>query len=87
MMRRVQWIILLFEQEDQNKSSANLFSGLESGGWCKENFQWQQPGDLDQWIAVKCYPFMILSFSTKMYLYTPGNNLEGEDLINIPYYV
>lgn len=28
----VEWIILLLIEEDQNKSSANLFSGLRSGG-------------------------------------------------------
>lgn len=32
----VEWIILLLIEEDQNKSSANLFSGLRSGGWCDE---------------------------------------------------
>lgn len=33
----VEWIILLLI-EDQNKSSANLFSGLRSGGWCNESY-------------------------------------------------
>lgn len=33
----VEWIILLLIEGDQNKSSANLFSGLRSGGWCNDS--------------------------------------------------
>lgn len=53
-------------EEDQNKSSANLFSGLRSGGWCNETqlsyllyHSKNTPGDFDNWIAVKWYPFTI----------------------------
>lgn len=74
---------MLLIEEDQNKSSANLFSGLRSGVWCNETqlsyllyHSKNTPGDFDNWIAVKWYPFTIslnihenaLSFSEK------GNN-------------
>lgn len=61
----VQWIILLLIEEDQNKSSANLFSGLRSGGRVNETqlsyllyHSKSIPSDSDDWIAVKWYPFM-----------------------------
>ena len=56
-------------EEDQNKSSANLFSGLRSGGRCNNEIQLSYllyhskntPGDFDNWIAVKWYPFTIFT--------------------------
>lgn len=60
----VEWIILLLIEEDQNKSSANLFSGLRSGVWCNETqisylfyHSKNTSGDFDYWTAVKWYPF------------------------------
>lgn len=44
----VEWIILLLIEEDQNKSSANLFSGLGSGGRVNETHICKNiPGDSD----------------------------------------
>lgn len=66
VLKCVEWIILLLIEEDQNKSSANLFSGLRSGVWCNETqlsyllyHSKNTPGDFDNWIAVKWYPFTI----------------------------
>lgn len=64
----VEWIILLLIEEDQNKSSANLFSGLRSGVWCDETqisylfyHSKNTSGDFDNWTALKWYPFFFLN--------------------------
>lgn len=70
------------KKEDQNKSSANLFSGLKSGGWCKKRnfsffFFFKSPrwlGSVDCCQVVSLISVQIIKYAT-----------IWKDLINIPY--
>lgn len=74
-------------EEDQNKSSANLFSGLRSGGWCNETqlsyllyHSKNTPGDFDNWIAVKWYPFTIFLNIYESTLFFTKEKIKNKNL-------